>query len=152
MKPFENSPGVSGFRMGDCVFEPEYNRLISQQGEEHFIESRLAKILVTLLSANGSVVRRQELIEAVWSDVQVNEESLTKGIFDLRRFCEEKAIAQIEIRTIRNVGYQLKVDVAPRSTIDAKRSIQVLVLKGVLVVFLLWSFLVLLVRAISYEN
>ena len=72
---------------------------------------------MTLLNANGSVVRR--LIDAVWRDVQVNEESLTKGIFDLRRFCEEKAMTQIEIRTIRNVGYQLKVDIAPRSTIDA---------------------------------
>ena len=65
MKPVKDSPEASEFRIGDWVFEPEYNRLTGEAGEEQFIESRLARILSVLLAANGSVVRRQDLLHAV---------------------------------------------------------------------------------------
>tara|TARA_Y100000588_G_scaffold394158_1_gene513173 strand:- start:823 stop:1089 length:267 start_codon:yes stop_codon:yes gene_type:complete len=85
-----------------------------------------------------------------WGDVEVNEESLTKGIFDLRKFFKEGGMTRVEIETIRNVGYRLRVDETPRTS--AGRRVSVLVLKVVLSIFLFLSFLSILVRAFRYEN
>ena len=135
-------------KIGNWNYNPDYGRLSNTEGKEIFLDKRLNKLLTFLMNRKTVVVKRNEIIEFVWSDVQVNEENLTKGIFDLRKLLKENDIFEIEITTIRNVGYRLQI-IEEKSK---KRAFSKLVLKSVMYLFLISSFIVLFIRAIRYEN
>ena len=124
--------------------------LINKQGDEIFVEPRLLKLL-NLLSTNANkVVKRNELVDHVWENVVVTEESLSKDFFDLRKFLNEKFEDAPQIVTIRKVGYKLesKVKTTP------SRNYRFLRLTAKVVIYFLIAALAfsLIVRAIKYEN
>ena len=135
--------------IGEWIYYPDFGRLMSQNGQEHFLDNRLNKLLGFLLQNKATIVTRGEILESVWAEVRVNEESLTKGIFDLRKFLKEKQIMGVEIETIRNVGYRLSVQ---KRTGKSRKSILKLAAKSILFLFLILGFLIMLIRAINYEN
>lgn len=46
-------------------------------------------VLVILLEAAGEIVSKNTLLDQVWGDAEVNEESLTRCIYALRRILSE---------------------------------------------------------------
>jgi len=76
-------------------------------GNEIFVQPRLLKLLSVLSENLNRVVSRNELINLVWDDVVVGEESLSKAAFDLRKFLDENFKDPPRIITIRKVGYKL---------------------------------------------
>lgn len=119
-----------------------------REGEEIFVEPRLIKVLNLLVTNAGKVVKRQELLDIVWDDVVVTEESLSKAIFDLRKFLGEHFRNAPEIVTIRKVGYKMILQELPT------QKYRVLRLTGKVAAYLvgIFLFLVMLIRAIRYDN
>src|SRR5690349_6945594 len=90
--------------------------LENEKGEEMFVEPRLLKLLDFLYSNANKVVKRNDLVDHVWEDVIVTEESLSKAVFDLRRFLNGNFKDAPHIVTIRKVGYKLELKAQPAST------------------------------------
>lgn len=140
----------SGLEIGKWTFYAEFGRFVNRQGDEFFIDNRLTRLLQFLLERKDLIVRRNEIIEHVWKEVYVSEDSLTKGIFDLRKSLKEKDITEIEISTIRNKGYRLIINGdTPKTKIKPTYKLFLNILVYFLVIS---SFLILLVRAIRYTN
>lgn len=66
-------------------------------------------VLHYLLEHAGRVVRKEELMRAVWPDVMVSDESLTQCISDIRRALGDKG--QRVIKTVARRGYLIDVPV-----------------------------------------
>lgn len=121
--------------------------LENEDKEELFIEPRLLKLLHFLSANANKVITRTELIDLVWKDVVVTEESLSKAVFDLRKFLLENFKNAPQIVTIRKVGYKLVLQ-APSPT----HKYRILRRAGRVLAYTLGFLLLLaiLVRAIRY--
>ncbi|HMB89828.1 MAG TPA: winged helix-turn-helix domain-containing protein [Rhodothermales bacterium] len=95
--------------------QPSLNRITSPQGMVS-VEPRLMRILVCLKEQAGDVVERDALLDTVWADVEVTENSLTNSISELRKIFEDDPRAPRIIETIRGVGYRLMVPVQTASS------------------------------------
>ena len=62
-----------GFRLGDCIVEPQRERL-TVDGVVHHLEPKVMGVLMTLATHAQQPVSRAKLLDAVWSDVVVGEE------------------------------------------------------------------------------
>ncbi len=72
-----------------------------------------------LVEADGSVVSRTALIEAIWPDVTVSEESLTTAISELRRALGDRRGKGQIIQTVHRAGYRLTVPVTVEDAAEA---------------------------------
>jgi DNA-binding winged helix-turn-helix (wHTH) protein len=128
----------------------DHYSLKNENEEEIFVEPRLLKLLNFLHTNANKVVKRNEIVDHVWGDVIVAEESLSKAIFDLRKFLNDNFSDTPQILTIRKVGYKLelkeKVPPTPRYRV------LLLTLKVLGSIFILAFLLSLIIRAIRYEN
>ncbi len=99
------------YRIGEWLAQPALNRL---RREERTIslEPRVMRVLVCLAERPGEVRTREELLEAVWGDVVVQEEALTHAISRLRRAFGDDARSARYIETIPKSGYRLIASVS----------------------------------------
>jgi DNA-binding winged helix-turn-helix (wHTH) protein len=124
--------------------------LENEKREEIFVEPRLLKLLNFLFANANKVVKRNELVDHVWGDVVVTEESLSKAIFDLRKFLLANFKDAPHIMTIRKVGY--KLELKTQTTPTQNYRILRLIVKVVVSILILALTFVIVVRAIRYEN
>ena len=122
------------------------------------LEPKVMDVLVVLATYAGHVVSREELLETVWQDVIVSEDTLSRCIYQLR----EKLRAAIgrtreegfdPIETLPKRGYRLHVLVeqSPREfrvagdrlLIELKRPTVLWIGSGLFVLFLVLFFTVL---------
>ncbi|MFC6646498.1 DPP IV N-terminal domain-containing protein [Granulicella cerasi] len=108
MKPNE---GNTPFQVGDWTVDPTANTLIRDH-QEHHIEPKVMKVLVTLAQRQGKVFTKEELVATVWPNTFVSDDALTRCISILRRVVEDAPQDPHYIQTIPKVGYRL---VAPVS-------------------------------------
>ncbi|MCK4412787.1 MAG: PD40 domain-containing protein [Candidatus Eisenbacteria sp.] len=94
------------FQLHEWLILPELHR-VSGHGQAIQVEPRLIDVLVYLADHAGRVITRDELMDAVWGEVIVNEESLTRAISELRRILRDDRSAPRFIETIRKTGYRL---------------------------------------------
>lgn len=127
----------------------DHYSLENDKGDELFVEPRLLKLYYFLHANANKVIKRDELVERVWEDVVVTEESLSKAVFDLRKFLAENFKDAPSIITIRKVGYKLEL----KATTPAN-NYRILRLAGkVFASIIILAFLfIIIVRAIRYEN
>ena len=100
------------FRFEDVeVREREFCLL--KAGKELAVEPKAFRVLLFLLHNPRKVVTKEELLNAVWSDAAVTENSLTRSILKLRRVLQDDAHEPRYIETVATVGYRFvcKVDV-----------------------------------------
>lgn len=69
------------------------------------LEPKWVRVLITLTASPNKVLTREQIIEQVWVDYIVGEDSLNRAISKLRKAIEP--IPGLEIKTARGVGYQL---------------------------------------------
>ena len=93
---------------------------ITRAGEETRLRGRSFDVLVYLVRSPGRVVSKQELIEAVWGDVAVSDDSLVQCLVEIRRSLGD---LQDTIKTVRGRGYMLDatVSTAPPPTPTGSR-------------------------------
>jgi serine/threonine-protein kinase len=96
--------GAQDFRLADCLVQPQLNR-VARNGETTQIEPKVMRVLVCLAERAAQVVTREELLTAVWGDVFVSEQVLSRSISELRKVLADDAKTIIE--TIPKTGYRL---------------------------------------------
>lgn len=75
------------------------------------VEPRSFRLLLILLRNPQKVVAKEELLDAVWDDVEVTQNSLTQSIVKLRQRLGDDARAPRFIETVSKVGYRFMVPV-----------------------------------------
>jgi TolB-like protein len=101
------------FHLGSRTLQP--HRQLLADGQRVALGKRALDILSVLARARGEIVTKDELLEAVWPDVTVEENALQVHIVALRKALGPEAD---RLETIRGVGYQLVLDgaVLPHDT------------------------------------
>jgi DNA-binding winged helix-turn-helix (wHTH) protein/TolB-like protein len=93
------------FRLGSRTLQP--HRQLLADGQRVALGKRALDILSVLAEARGEIVTKDELLEAVWPDVTVEENALQVHIVALRKALGPEAD---RLETIRGVGYRLNPD------------------------------------------
>ena len=110
------------YRLGEFVLESQCRRL--RRGEHEVeIGARAFGVLELLVQNAGRVVSRQELMDGVWDDVVVADDSLARAVSDLRAALGDDASTPRFIRTVHRRGYVL---IAPVTPLDGQASSTVL--------------------------
>ncbi len=95
-----------GFSVGPWRIEPSARE--AQNGDVvRRLSPRALRALTMLAEAQGATVSRAALLDAVWPDVHVCEESLTQVITELRRALGRKHAGEALIETVPKCGYRL---------------------------------------------
>ncbi len=98
--------------VGEWLVEPQLNRL--RRGEEEVrIEPRSMEVLGILVRHPKEVLSKAQILEAVWGDQVVSEESLTHAVWELRKALGDDARSPRYIQTIPKRGYRLIAAVSP---------------------------------------
>ena len=104
----------SVYRFAGFTLDLEKSALLSARGQ--MMLRPKAQALLTHLARNmGRVVPKSELLDTVWPDIYVTEDSLTQSIRELRKALGDED--QRLIRTVSKRGYLLAAD--PEPTTDA---------------------------------
>lgn len=93
------------YEFGEFRLEPARRKFY--QGEEVVaLTPKVFDLLLVLLQNQGQVLEKRYLLEQVWSDVIVEEHSLTQGISVLRKILGDKPNSYNYIKTVPGHGYQ----------------------------------------------
>src|SRR5688572_9260660 len=105
---------ISAFRFGDFVLDGSQRRLL-RSGEDVYLPPKTFELLLHLLQNRGRVLTKDELLEAVWPDVNVVENTLAQRIREIREALGDGAHGGRFIKTVPKVGYQFigKLDDEP---------------------------------------
>ena len=101
-----------GFTLGDWLVEPRRQRIVSSSDVRR-LDPKLIDVLIALAVVPGEVLTRDELLESVWKETFVNENSLSQAISRLRRALGDDSAAPRYIETISKSGYRLVAAVGP---------------------------------------
>jgi len=100
-EPFESGDRRQ-YRFGEYELDPEHASL-KRGGEEVTLRAKSFDVLAYLVERHGRLVTKPELIDAVWRDVSVADNSLAQCILEIRRALDDEA--QQLIRTVARRGY-----------------------------------------------
>jgi len=90
------------------VLDLARGELFDAAGRPTGLRAQALKVLLVLGERAGQVVGKDELMQRVWGDLVVTEDSLVQAIGDIRRVLGDQAHARI--RTVPRRGYLLAVD------------------------------------------
>ena len=93
------------FRFGDFVLDGSQRRLL-RSGKDVYLPPKTFDLLLHLLQNRGRVLTKDELLEAVWPDVNVVENTLAQRIREIRAALGDGTHGRLFIKTIPKVGYQ----------------------------------------------
>jgi Tol biopolymer transport system component/DNA-binding winged helix-turn-helix (wHTH) protein len=101
------------FRFADIEVHEREFRLI-KAGEALAVEPKAFRVLLFLLHNPQKVVRKEELLDAVWGDTAVSENSLARSVALLRRLLGDDIHNPRFIETVATIGYRwvCRVEVA----------------------------------------
>lgn len=100
----------STYRFGEFTFKAHEHSLRKGEQEIH-LRPKAFETLLFLLEHHGRLITKDELLEAVWRDVIVTENTLSKSIEELRQALRDNPRLPKFIRTIPRVGFKFIADV-----------------------------------------
>ncbi len=98
-------------RFAGFELSPAHRRLTDSSGDIP-LRAKSLDVLIYLAASSGRVVPKSELLDAVWPDVTVSDESLERCISDIRAALSDSS-RQI-LKTVPRRGYIVAVDVEKR--------------------------------------
>lgn len=98
--------------LGDVVFDTETRDLRDSDGGRIELRNKSSEVLTFLANHPNEIVSKSDIMEAVWPDVTVSDESLTQCIADIRRAIGDKD--QTLLKTFVSKGYGLTVNAAAK--------------------------------------
>jgi len=106
-----------GARIGAWRVTPSAGRL-TRGGEERAIEPKVMDLLVLLAARPGQVVAHEEILNTLWPDTIVGDDTLARCVSKLRKAFDDDAKTPAYVETIAKRGYRLIADVelAPAQT------------------------------------
>ncbi len=100
-------------QIGDISVDTTTGQLTDNVGGQVQLRNKSKAVLLYLLERPNEVVTKAEIMDSVWSDVTVSDESLVQCIADIRKLIGSDARRIIE--TVPRVGYRLNIEpVQPR--------------------------------------
>jgi serine/threonine-protein kinase len=88
------------------------DRLLMRGGAAVPLRPKVVDTLILLIESRGRVLRKEELMRALWPDTFVEESNLTQNIFTLRKALGQDARTGLRyIETIPKRGYRFVADV-----------------------------------------
>ena len=96
---------MPGYSFGNVVVDGDARR-VTKEGEILSIPDRHVGVLLALLARRGAVVSKDALIEAVWQDVAVTDNSLEQAVSALRRAIGAAPDGTPYIQTVARQGYR----------------------------------------------
>ncbi|MHA6688259.1 winged helix-turn-helix domain-containing tetratricopeptide repeat protein [Mesorhizobium sp. A556] len=90
------------------VFLTKSNQLQTVEGQAIDLRSQSAEVLSVLAARPGEIVSKDALMQAVWPDTFVTDDSLTQCIADIRRAMRDDE--HLIVDTLPKRGYRLNVD------------------------------------------
>ena len=99
-------------RIGDWCVNPASGQ-ISREGETARVEARTMRLLLCLAEHAGEVVSIDDLLNQVWSDVTVTQDSVYQAVASLRRLLGDDPKRPTYIATVPRLGYRMVATVAP---------------------------------------
>src|SRR6266542_4378473 len=117
----ETAPNAGGqpevYRFLDFALDLK-RQLLVHGAEQIRLRPRTYDVLVYLVTHAGRVVGKAELMESVWKDVAVTDDSLVQSLMEIRR-----ALGQAEgiVKTVRGRGYLFDtgVEIVTRDAVHA---------------------------------
>jgi Tol biopolymer transport system component/DNA-binding winged helix-turn-helix (wHTH) protein len=108
------------FRFGDVEVRERDFRLI-KAGEVVPVEPKAFRVLLFLLHNPQKLITKEELLNAVWGEIAVSENSLTRSIALLRHLLGDDIHNPRYIETVATVGYRwmCKAEVSAEATGEA---------------------------------
>ncbi len=100
-----------GFELGPWTVVPERGLLRQGDVKEH-LEPMVMDVLMVLAGHQGSVVTRDQLVDAVWDGRFVADEAIVAKIATLRHKLGDHAKNPIFIETVPRRGYRLMMPIA----------------------------------------
>ena len=98
------------FRFGDTeVREREFHLI--KAGEALQVEPKAFRVLLFLLRNSERLVTKEEILDAVWTDTPVSENSLTRSIATLRKLLGDDSREPRYIENVPRIGYRFLVEV-----------------------------------------
>ena len=97
------------YRFGKFTLQTGDRRL-SADGQEIYLRPKTYDTLLYLLQRQGHLVTKHELLDAVWADVEVTENALTRCIKEARAALEDDVQNPGFVRTIPRLGYEFIAD------------------------------------------
>ncbi|SMX30473.1 Transcriptional activator CadC [Pelagimonas phthalicica] len=95
--------------LGETFYVPVHDQLIAQDNTPVYLRAQSSKVLRYLTKRLGRVVTREELVNHVWPNLAVTDDSLTQCISDLRRALGDKE--RKVLKTIPKRGFVLHGEV-----------------------------------------
>lgn len=93
------------YKFGDFTFTvKEY--VLKRESEELYLRPKTCETLLYLIEHHGSLVKKDEIIDAVWSGTVVTENTLTQCIKEIREKLNDNSANPKYIKTIPRVGYK----------------------------------------------
>jgi len=99
------SPPLAAYRFLEWRYEPALRRLVGPAGETR-LKPLPDRLLRCLLDAPGEVLSRENLIDAVWTRREVNDEVLSRAIAELRAALGDDARRPRFVETLSKGGYR----------------------------------------------
>jgi transcriptional activator of cad operon len=102
-------------RVGDWCVQPASGEIsqISRNGEAVRVEERVMRLLLCLAEHPGEVVSIDELLNQVWADVTVSQDSVYQAVASLRRLLGDDPKRPTYIATVPRLGYRMVAKVSP---------------------------------------
>lgn len=94
------------YRIGKWKIIPELNQ-ISDQDREFEVEPKAMETLLVLMANEGVMISRQQLLNEVWGESVVTENSVDQAIARLRKVLGDNAKSPTYIATVTKKGYRL---------------------------------------------
>ncbi|MEL6704834.1 MAG: winged helix-turn-helix domain-containing protein [Bacteroidota bacterium] len=94
------------YAVGEWHVQPLLNSA-TRRSQAVSVEPRVMAVLTYLAQHAGQVVTRSDLLDAVWADVVVNEDALTRAVSELRKLFGDDPRAPRFVETVRGRGYRL---------------------------------------------
>jgi TolB-like protein/DNA-binding winged helix-turn-helix (wHTH) protein len=94
-----------GVRFGQFVFITKTKQLQTVDGKPVYLRSQSTEVLAQLAAHPGEIVSKDALMQAVWPDTFVTDDSLTQCVADIRRAAGDTAHRIVE--TVPKRGYRL---------------------------------------------
>jgi TolB-like protein/Tfp pilus assembly protein PilF len=103
------------YRFGPFALDSGERRL-SRSGVQLHLRHKTFEVLAVLVERQGHRVGRQALLDAVWPDVEVTDNTLSRCVREIRAALRDEARDPSFVRTVTKVGYEF---IAPVERIDA---------------------------------
>lgn len=105
-------PRSESFEFGDFLLDVGERKLVRRDGAtNNALPEKAFQTLVHLVRHSGTLLSKEELLLAVWSDAIVEENNLGKAIHAIRRCLGERIGEQKFIETVPKHGYRFVAEV-----------------------------------------